>query len=265
MLSRELYIYAVPRYIVITNLTLRTESHPLAIPNGTSMQTTEYELLRIHLLGTSVNKDKKGGGIASSPMNRTTRLSIDSLVGKSLDRLNPARLAEFVCATVDVVVPIVRLAHPMPGQSRIEHGDGPLIRFLTALGAFVQVLGHHEVERHGVQMIAEAEVRGNGRESLGATSGEDDGVVVGEDVVAVILESALPAHGSESSIPVEDVVVLAAVFSLTGIVAEHIGKSRLLHPAHVLLAPQVSAPVAYEGVDVRPIEGLGQALGLGIV
>src|SRR5215217_1983500 len=114
-------------------------------------------------------------------------------------------------------------------------------------------------------MIAEAEVSGNGRKSLGATSREDDGVVVGENVVAVILESALPAHGSESAVPVEDVVVLAAVFSLTGIVAKHIGKSRLLHPALVLLAPQVSAPVAYEGVDVRPIEGLGQARSLCVV
>src|SRR5919107_536915 len=163
----------------------------------------------------------------SSPMNRTTRLSIESLVGKSLDRLNPARLAEFVCAAVDVVVPIVRLAHPMPGQTRIEHGDGPLIRSLAAFGAFVQVLGYHEVERHGVQMIAEAEVSLDGRKSLGATSREDDGVVVGENVVAVILESALPAHGSESAVPVEDVIVLAAVFSLTGIVGKHIGKSRL--------------------------------------
>src|ERR687890_458743 len=106
----------------------------------------------------------------SSPMNRTTRLSIESLVGKSLDRLNPARLAEFVCAAVDVVVPIVRLAHPMPGQTRIEHGDGPLIRSLAAFGAFLQVLRQHEVERHGVQMIAEAEVSGNGRNSLRTTS-----------------------------------------------------------------------------------------------
>src|SRR5919199_1866757 len=104
-------------------------------------------------------------------MNRTTRLSLDSLlcrsiVGQSLDRIDPARLAEFVCATVDVVVPIVRLAHPMPGQSRIENGDGPLVRSLAAFGAFVQVLGYHEVELHGVQMIVEAEVGLDGRKSL---------------------------------------------------------------------------------------------------
>src|SRR5918993_7045 len=108
-------------------------------------------------------------------------------------------------------------------------------------------------------MIAEAEVSLDGRKSLGATSREDDGVVVGENVVAVIDVLALSVPGSESSVPVEDVVVLANLFSLTRIVGKHIGKSRLLHPAHVLLAPQVSAPVAYEGVDVRPIEGLGQA------
>src|SRR5215211_5291986 len=118
----------------------------------------------------------------SSPMNRTMRLSLESLVGQSLDRLNPARLAEFVCAAVDVVVPIVRLAHPMPGQSRIEYGDSPLIYSLAAFGAFVQVLWHHEVERHGVQMITEAEMGGDWRERLGATSREDDGVVVGENV-----------------------------------------------------------------------------------
>src|SRR5918995_7063611 len=111
----------------------------------------------------------------SSPENRTTRLSLESLfsrsiVGQSLNRLNPARLAEFVRAAVDVVVPIVRLAHPMPGQSRIEHGDGPLIGSLAAFGAFLQVLRQHEVELYGVQIIAEAEVGGNGRKSLGATS-----------------------------------------------------------------------------------------------
>src|SRR5919112_6214681 len=115
-------------------------------------------------------------------------------------------------------------------------------------------------------MIAEAEVSGNGRKSLGATSRrEDDGVVVGENVVAVIDVLALSVQGSESSIPVEDVVVLARLFPLTRIVGKHIGKSRLLHPAHVLLAPQVSAPVTYEGVDVLLFEGLGQPLGLGIV
>ena len=166
----------------------------------------------------------------SSPQNRTTRFSIESLVGQSLDRLNPARLAELVCVAVDVVVPIVRLAHPMPGQTRIEHGDGPLIGFLAAFGAFVQVLRQHEVERHGVQMIAEAEVSGNGRKSLGATSREDDGVVVGENVVAVIDEVAVLVDGSESSIPVEDVVVRQpAVYSPTrivGILATLIGIAR---------------------------------------
>src|SRR5215204_6631508 len=108
------------------------------------------ELRRITLLRTSVNKDKKGGGIASSPQNRTTRLSIESIVGKSLDRLNPARLAEFVCAAVDVVVPIVRLAHPMPGQSREEYGDSPRVYSLAVFGAFVQVLRQHQVECDGV-------------------------------------------------------------------------------------------------------------------
>src|SRR5215207_11565962 len=110
-------------------------------------------------------------------------------------------------------------------------------------------------------MIAEAEVSGNGWKRLGATSGEDDGVVVGENVVVVIDEITLSVQGSESAVPVEDVVVLADFFPLTRMVGKHIGKSRLLHPAHVLLAPQVSAPVAYEGIDVRPIEGPGQPLG----
>src|SRR5215211_6055188 len=114
-------------------------------------------------------------------------------------------------------------------------------------------------------MIAEAEVSGNWRKSLGATSREDDGVVVGENVVVLIDVLALSVQGGESSIPVEDVVVLADFFPLTRIVGKHIGESRLLHPAHVLFAPQVSAPVTYEGVCIRPIEGLGQPLGLGIV
>src|SRR5829696_3877262 len=44
-----------------------------------------------------------------------------------------------------------------------------------------------------------------------------------------------------------------------------IGKSRLLQPAHELVAGSFPAPVAHEGVDVRLLKGLGQALGLGIV
>jgi hypothetical protein len=86
-------------------------------------------------------------------------------------------------------------------------------------------------------MIAEAEVSGNGRKSLGATSREDDGMVVGKNVVALIDKLAVLVDGSESTVPVEDVVVLADLFPLTRIVGKHIGKSRLLHPAHVLFAP----------------------------
>src|SRR5215204_6331224 len=136
-------------------------------------------------------------------------------------------------------------------------------------------------------MIAEAEVSGNGRKSLGATSREDDGVVVGEPVVAIIDEVAVVVHRCKSGVPVEDVVVRqSSVYSparIVGILAtligiartelgekvlmrtDLIGKARLLQSAHYLIARPFSAPVAHEGVDVRPIEGLGQPLGLGIV
>src|SRR5215211_1712887 len=110
-------------------------------------------------MGTSENTSSRqfraygpeGRRTMSLPWRTALRgcLSNHSLEVKSIYRIHPAVLAEFICAAIDVVVPIVRLAHPMPGQSRIEHGDGPLIRSLAAFGAFVQVLGHHEVERHG--------------------------------------------------------------------------------------------------------------------
>src|SRR5215210_7604848 len=95
----------------------------------------------------------------------------------------------------------------MPLQPREEDRDGPGVVSPAAIRALVQVLRQHEVERHGVWMIAEAEVSGNWRNSLGATSREDDGVVVGENVVVVIDEPAGVIHRSESAVPVEDVVV----------------------------------------------------------
>lgn len=61
---------------------------------------------------------------------------------------------------------MVRLAHAMPGQSREKDGDSPGICSPAAFGAFVQVLWQHEVERDGVEIIAEAEVDGNGRKRL---------------------------------------------------------------------------------------------------
>ena len=73
-------------------------------------------------------------------------------------------LAEFVCAAVDVVVLVVGLAHPMPGQSRIEHGDSPPIFFPAGFGALVQVL-RQQLERDGIQMTAEAKMGGDGRNS----------------------------------------------------------------------------------------------------
>src|ERR687897_1759273 len=72
MLSREPYSYAVPRYLVITNLTQRTESHPLAIPNGTCMQTNEYEPLRTPQPVEKVAVDTVGG--PSEPENKSKTL-----------------------------------------------------------------------------------------------------------------------------------------------------------------------------------------------
>src|SRR5215204_1448056 len=216
--------------------------------------------------------------MSSSPKNRTNH----SLVGHSVHRINPARLAQFVLATVDVVVPMVPLAHPMPGQFRKEHRDTIGIVLPAAFRAFVQVLWQHEIELDGVQIIAEAEV--GGEPIFGAE--QDDGVVVREDVVTIIDEVAVLVHRSESAVPVEDVVVRQlAIYSLTTAVGnltalslagaelseellmsrDLIGKACLLQPAHVLLASSLSAPVTYEGVDVRLLEGLGQACSLGVV
>src|SRR5829696_3649246 len=132
-------------------------------------------------------------------------------------------------------------------------------------------------------MIAEAEVGSDAT----LVAREDDGVIVGEPVVAIIDEVAVVVHRCKSGVPVEDVVVRqSSVYSparIVGILAtligiartelgekvlmrtDLIGKARLLQSAHYLIARPFSAPVAHEGVDVRPIEGLGQPLGLGIV
>src|SRR5215212_6019578 len=129
-------------------------------------------------------------------------------------------------------------------------------------------------------MIAEAEVGGD------AAAREDDGVLVWEPVVAVIHELTILVHRSESAVLVEDVVVRqSTIYSLTrsvGILAtlsvagtelseellmtrDLIGKACLLQSAHVLLARSLSAPVTYERVDIRLLEGFSQARSPGIV
>src|SRR5215207_7058790 len=79
-------------------------------------------------------------------------------------------------------------------------------------------------------MIAEAEMGGDGRERIGDIAREDDGVVVGEPVVALIDEVAVVVHRTEQTVPVEDVVVRqSAVYSPTrivGVLATLIGIAR---------------------------------------
>src|SRR5215217_5951372 len=132
-------------------------------------------------------------------------------------------------------------------------------------------------------MIAEAEVGGDGRDRC-VVCREDEGVVLGEAEGAVIDVEARLAHGCVSAITVEDVVegyrgmqsparpfgILVALIDGTEIALldellmrrDLIGQARLLQTAHVLIARLVYAPVAYEGIGIRLLEGLGQSLGL---
>ena len=85
------------------------------------------------------------------PPPRTTALrGSQSRRSSIIHRIDPACLAQFVRSAEDVVVHIVRLAHPVPGQPRKEHGNSPGIVSPAAFGTFVQVLRQHQVERHGV-------------------------------------------------------------------------------------------------------------------
>jgi hypothetical protein len=59
MLSREPYIYAAPRYLVITYLTPKGQKLNIREGNPTCMQAPEYVLRRILLPRTSVNKGKR--------------------------------------------------------------------------------------------------------------------------------------------------------------------------------------------------------------
>jgi hypothetical protein len=61
MLSREPYIYAAPRHLVIPYLTPEGRKLLHVRANGTSMQVPEYELLRISLPRTPVNSGKMEG------------------------------------------------------------------------------------------------------------------------------------------------------------------------------------------------------------
>jgi hypothetical protein len=91
---------------------------------------------------------------------------------------------------------------------RIGYGHTPSIGFSAQLRAFVQVVRQHEVERDGVVIITETEVSGDRRSFFTLVLREDKGALVGELVVALIDELAVFVQGSETTVLVEDVVML---------------------------------------------------------
>jgi hypothetical protein len=86
MLSREPYIYAAPRHLVITYLTPEGRKLLHARANGTSMLIAGYELRRISLLGSRVDRGKRKGRLVRPALVAPSLGSVTLLGARNVDK-----------------------------------------------------------------------------------------------------------------------------------------------------------------------------------